>query len=106
MVNKAGTEAQAKMIFDNMADVARRHLSVSLDFMGFVPQDGKLCLGRRVTGAIPATASAAAFSRIAESLADWPCPDDEERGLKHFMECLLLSSQNSSSNAATAGGAI
>jgi flagellar biosynthesis protein FlhG len=106
MVNKAGTETQAKMIFDNMADVARRHLSVSLDFMGFVPQDGKLCLGRRVTGAIPATASAAAFSRIAESLADWPCPDDEERGLKHFMECLLLSSQNSSSNAATAGGAI
>jgi flagellar biosynthesis protein FlhG len=106
MVNKAGTETQAKMIFDNMADVARRHLSVSLDFMGFVPQDGKLCLGRRVTGAIPATASAAAFSRIAESLADWPCPDDEERGLKHFMECLLLSSQNSNSNAATAGGVI
>jgi flagellar biosynthesis protein FlhG len=105
MVNKAGTETQAKMIFDNMADVARRHLSVSLDFMGFVPQDGKLCLGRRVTGAIPATASTAAFSRIAESLADWPCPDDEERGLKHFMECLLLSSQNSSSNAATAVGA-
>lgn len=105
MVNKAGTETQAKMIFDNMADVARRHLSVSLDFMGFVPQDGKLCLGRRVTGAIPATASAAAFSRIAESLAGWSCPDDEERGLKRFMECLLLSSQNSSSNAATAGGA-
>ena len=98
MVNKAGTETQAKMIFDNMADVARRHLSVSLDFMGFVPQDGKLCLGRRVTGAIPATASAAAFSRIAESLADWPCPDDEETGLERFMECLLLSSQNSSSN--------
>lgn len=106
MVNKAGTETQAKMIFDNMADVARRHLSVPLDFMGFVPQDGKLCLGRRVTGAIPATASAAAFSRIAESLADWPCQDDEETGLERFMECLLLSSQNSSSNAATAGGAI
>ena len=49
------------MIFDNMADVARRYLAVSLDFMGFVPQDGKLCLGRRVAGAIPATASAAAF---------------------------------------------
>jgi flagellar biosynthesis protein FlhG len=105
MVNKAGTETQAKMIFDNMADVARRHLSVSLDFMGFVPQDGKLCLGRRVTGAIPATASAAAFSRIAESLADWPCPDDEERGLERFMECLLLSSRNSSADAATAVGA-
>jgi flagellar biosynthesis protein FlhG len=74
--------------------------------MGFVPQDGKLCLGRRVTGAIPATASAAAFSRIAESLAGWSCPDDEERGLRHFMECLLLSSQNSNSNAATAGGVI
>jgi flagellar biosynthesis protein FlhG len=105
MVNKAGTETQAKMIFDNMADVARRHLSVSLDFMGFVPQDGKLCLGRRVTGAIPATASPAAFSRIAKSLADWPCPDDEERGLERFMQCLLLSSQNSSSNAAAAVGA-
>ena len=106
MVNKAGTETQAKMIFDNMADVARRHLAVSLDFMGFVPHDGKLCLGRRVTGATPVTAADAAFRQIAESLADWPCPDDEERGLKRFMECLLLSSQNSSSNAATAVGAI
>jgi flagellar biosynthesis protein FlhG len=105
VINKAGTEAQAKMIFDNMADVARRHLAVSLDFMGFVPQDGKLCLGRRATGAPPATASAAAFRRIAESLADWPSPDDEERGLERFMQCLLLSSQNSSSNAATSVGA-
>lgn len=105
VVNKAGTETQAKMIFDNMADVAKRHLSVSLDFLGFVPQDGKLCLGRRVTGTIPATASAAAFLQIAESLADWPCPDDEERGLERFMKSLLLSSQNSSFNAATAVGA-
>lgn len=105
VVNKAGTEAEARMIFDNMADVARRHLEVSLDFMGFVPQDGKLCLGRRVAGAIPATASAAAFRQIAECLADWPCPDDEKRGLERFMQCLLLSSQNSSSNAATTVGA-
>ena len=105
VVNKAGTEAQARMIFDNMADVARRHLAVSLDFMGFVPHDGKLCLGRRVTGATPVTAADAAFRGIAESLTDWPCPDDEERGVEHFMQCLLLSSQNSSSNAATAVGA-
>ena len=53
LVNKAGTEAEAKMIFDNMADVARRYLAVSLDFQGFVPSDGKLCLGRRVAGAAP-----------------------------------------------------
>jgi flagellar biosynthesis protein FlhG len=105
VVNKAGTEAQAKMIFDNMADVARRYLAVSLDFTGFVPQDGKLFLGRRVTAAAPATASGAAFRRIAESLADWPSPDDEERGLERFMQCLLLSSQHSSSNAATSAGA-
>ncbi len=105
VVNRAGTETQAKMIFDNMADVARRHLAVSLDFMGFVPQDGKLCLGRRVAGTFPTTASAAAFGRMAESLADWPCPDDEERDLERFMQCLLLSSQNSSSNAATSVGA-
>ncbi len=105
VVNKAGTEAEAQMIFNNMADVARRHLAVSLDFMGFVPQDGKLCLGPRVASTFPATASADAFRRIAGSLADWPSPDDEERGLERFMQCLLLSSQNSSSNAATSVGA-
>ena len=105
VVNKAGTEAEAKMIFENMAEVARRHLAVSLNFMGFVPEDRKLCLGHRLDGTFPATPSAAAFGRIAESLADWPCPDDEERGLERFMKCLLLSSQNSSSNAATAVGA-
>lgn len=105
VVNKAGTETQAKMIFDNMADVARRYLAVSLDFMGFVPQDGKLCLGRRVTGAVPATASAAAFHRIAESLAEWPCPDNEERSVERFMTSLLLSSRNSSAATAAAAGA-
>ncbi len=105
VVNKAGTEAEARMIFDNMADVARRHLAVSLDFTGFVPQDRKLCLGRRATGAIPVTATATAFNRIAESLADWPCPDEKERDLEHFMECLLSSSRNSNSNTAIAVGA-
>ena len=110
LVNKAGAETEARVIFDNMAKVANRYLAVSLDFMGFVPSDDKLRQsirrGRPVIESFPDAASTAAFHRLAESLTRWPChesdDDSEGKGLKGFMQCLMQGSQGSPINVAVA----
>jgi flagellar biosynthesis protein FlhG len=93
LVNKAGTEAEAQMIFDNMGSAAMRYLGVSLDFVGFIPPDDKLCLGRAVAEAFPAAVSASAFRSVAESLINWPSQEGDSKRLERFMQCLLQSNQ-------------
>jgi flagellar biosynthesis protein FlhG len=107
LVNQVGAESEARMIFDNMARVASRFLSVSLDFLGFVPPDDKLRQSLRsgspVIEAFPAATSAAAFRRAAESLTRLPCRQGEDKsqgtGLEGFMQRLLQSNRNPHINA-------
>lgn len=102
LVNQVSAETEAQMIFDNIARVASRYLSVPLDFIGFVPPDDKLRQsirsGRSVTEAFPAATSVAAFRRAAEALTSLPCRQDEDKsqgtGLEGFMQRLLQSSRN------------
>ena len=102
LVNQVGAESEARMIFDNMARVASRFLSVSLDFLGFVPPDDKLRQSLRsgspVIEAFPAATSAAAFRRAAEALTSLPCRQGEDKsqgtGLEGFMQRLLQSNRN------------
>lgn len=106
LVNKARNETEAGMIFGNMAGVASRYLGVTLEFMGFVPQDGKLCLGPPVNGVFAGSASATAFRHAAESLTHRPCQDGETkgegRGLERFMQWLLQSNQSGTPNTVMA----
>jgi flagellar biosynthesis protein FlhG len=96
LVNKVGDETEAKKIFDNMARVASRYLSVSLDFIGLIPPDDKLRQsirrGRAVTNSFPASASAIAFGRAAELLVNRTPGngENEERngGMRGFMQSL------------------
>lgn len=80
LVNKVKSEQAAHTIFDNISSVARRHLSVSLDYMGFIPMDEKLRrstqLCRSVVDAFPASPSASGFKKIAVDLFCCSCPDD------------------------------
>jgi len=92
LVNKVRTEAEARLIFDNMESAARHYLALPLDFTGFIPQDGRLSLGRTVAGKVEAR-SASAFRRAAESLAQWPSSQTDGRGLDDFVECLLHGAQ-------------
>jgi len=102
LINKTAVEAEARMIFENMASAATRYLGVSLDFMGFIPLDGKLCMGQAVAEAFPAAASAAAFRRAAESLTEWPCQEGESRRLERFIQRLLQSNHGSQGDRASA----
>ncbi|WP_048811679.1 MinD/ParA family ATP-binding protein [Methylobacillus flagellatus] len=63
------SEAQAHVVFNNIAAVAHRHLDIKLDFAGLIPSDEHLNiaakLGRNVIEAFPKTKAAAAFKALA-----------------------------------------
>jgi flagellar biosynthesis protein FlhG len=111
LVNQVGTEAEAQMIFDNMAKAATRYLEVSLDFVGFVPTDDKLRQsirsGRPVIQAFPAAASAAAFRRAAESLTRLPCRENEDKsqgkGLEGLMQRMVQGGRSTRIDSIAAG---
>lgn len=65
-------EAQARLVYANLAQTANRYLAVSLHFMGSIPADDHLSraarLGRSVIEAFPLALASAAFRRIAGQL--------------------------------------
>lgn len=102
VVNRVSSPEEAGVVFNNMAKVASRFLKVSLDFMGFVPEDEKLHranqFDRTVVDAFPAAEAAQSFRMLAEKIEQWPHPGGEQGQLEAFMQRLIQSSQ------ATAGG--
>jgi flagellar biosynthesis protein FlhG len=67
------TEAEAKVVYDNMSSAATRYLAVTLSSMGSVPADEYLHraarLGRAVVDAFPLAGASVAFRRLAGRLA-------------------------------------
>jgi len=77
LVNNVASESSARTIVRNMADVARRYLRVSIDFMGHVPPDEKLRHAARlrlpVVAAFPAATASVSFRSLAQAITSWPC---------------------------------
>ena len=67
------TEAEAKVVYDNMSLAATRYLAVKLSFMGAVPADEYLHraarLGRAVVDAFPLAGASVAFRQLAGRFA-------------------------------------
>ena len=67
------TEAEAKVVYDNMSSAATRYLAVTLSSMGSVPADEYLHraarLGRAVVDACPLAGASVAFRRLAGRFA-------------------------------------
>ncbi|QJE00910.1 MinD/ParA family protein [Massilia forsythiae] len=67
------TEAEAKVVYDNMSSAATRYLAVTLSSMGSVPADEYLqraaSLGRAVVDAFPLAGASVAFRRLAGRFA-------------------------------------
>ena len=105
LLNKVRSEPEASVIFDNIAQVAERHLSVSLDFMGCIPSDEKLRrstqLCRPVVESFPASVSAAGFRKLADILLRRPCSGDYGSGVENFMQRLVRSSRLEMANSTT-----
>ncbi len=66
------TEAQAQVVFKNIAQVAKRFMQIELEFFGAIPKDEHLSkaakLGRSVIDAFPMAVASTAFKQIAQRL--------------------------------------
>jgi flagellar biosynthesis protein FlhG len=97
------------VVFSNMAKVAKRFLKVSLDFMGFVPQEEKIHratqLGRTVVDAFPDSTAAQAFRDLAEKMEQWPHPAGEQGQMEAFMQRLVQSSRATAAEPSRTGRA-
>mgnify|MGYP000859651641 FL=1 len=66
------TDAQAKVVFNNISSVAKRYMRVDLEFFGAIPKDDHLSkasqLGRSVIEAFPLATASSAFKKMALKL--------------------------------------
>ncbi|HLP98509.1 MAG TPA: cellulose synthase operon protein YhjQ/BcsQ [Sideroxyarcus sp.] len=98
VVNKVAGEREALAVFDNVAQVARRHLQVRLEYLGYIPVDEKLKratqLCRPVVEAFPSAPSAYAMREIAQGLLRTPRAGDEGHDvLASVMQRLMRQSR-------------
>lgn len=72
VVNKAANPHEARAVFDNMAQVASRHLRIQLNYAGYIPVDEKLHratqLRRPVVEQHPGGAASRCFDDLAREL--------------------------------------
>ena len=67
------SQAQAQLVYNNIAQVAKRFLKLELEFIGVIPQDESLIkadkLGRSVIDVFPLAKATSAFKSISTKLA-------------------------------------
>lgn len=100
VVNRARNAAEAKNIFSNVAQVARRHLSVRVEYLGYIPVDEQLKratqLCRPVVEAFPLAPSAQAFAELERNLMLLPAAvDGDTGGLPHVIQRLIQQARTS-----------
>ena len=82
------SEAEAKVVYDNMSSAASRYLAVQLTSMGSVPADEYLQraarLGRAVVDAFPLAGASVAFRQLAGRFAMAGMPQLGRGGSSHF----------------------
>lgn len=94
VVNKACNEQAARLVFNNVAQVARQHLQVYVEYLGYIPFDEKLKraaqLCRPVLDLFPNAHSAQAFGELGRNLMLSPVTECEESGsMPHIMQRLI-----------------
>jgi flagellar biosynthesis protein FlhG len=98
VINKVGSEREALAVFDNMSLVARVHLQVRLEYLGYIPVDEKLKratqLCRPVVEAFPSAQSSYAIREVAQGLLRAPSvADDGHDALGSVMQRLMHQSR-------------
>lgn len=102
LVNKVNSEVESLRIYQNLYKVARQYLSVTLEYAGFIPNDGKLRhagqLCQPVAEVHPNSPSALNFEYLAQRILRSSCPDKYGGGVKNFMQRLIRNSHLSMAN--------
>lgn len=99
VVNKVRDEREALAVFDNISQVARHHLQVQLEYMGFIPLDENMKRAtqacRPVVEAFPSAPAALAMREVAQGLLRAPSllNFDEQDRLSGVMHRLMSQSR-------------
>jgi flagellar biosynthesis protein FlhG len=97
LVNKVRSHADARSIYENIAQVATQRGVAVLDYAGAVPLDDSLKLAsqmcRPVLFQAPDSPSATAFRDLAADIQYWQQGQGEQGGVEHFLQQLLHLSQ-------------
>jgi flagellar biosynthesis protein FlhG len=93
LANMTRAVGQGEAVFRRLQRVTDRYLTVSLDFVGEVPEDGALHKAiqaqRAVVDLFPGSPAAQAFRRLAQTVTRWPLPLGPSGRLEFFFERLL-----------------
>jgi len=94
VVNMVNNDVEARAIFNNMAQLAKRNLDVHLEYMGYIPADEKLQratqLCRPVVELFPAAHCSEAFGDLANNLMKIKdITDEETSSLTRIMQRLV-----------------
>lgn len=93
LANLVQNLTEAKEVHENLRRVAERFLDVTLNFMGFVPQDEWLRRAVRrqqaVVQAYPNCAASQAFVQLARKVESWGSPKGARGNLEFFVERLV-----------------
>jgi len=105
VVNKVRDEHDALRLFDNISQVARHHLQVQLEYMGFIPMDENMKRAtqtcRPVVEAFPSSPAALAMREVAQGLSRTTSPmSDEQARLSHVMQRLMGQSRRGTTGVA------
>jgi flagellar biosynthesis protein FlhG len=97
LVNKVKTQADARSIYENIAQVAVQRGIAQLDYVGAIPLDDSLRLaaqlGRPVLIQAPDAPSSHAFRDIAADLLLWQRSEGDNGNVEQFLQQLLHFSQ-------------
>lgn len=76
LLNRMDSADEAQAVGHNFAYTAERYLGVTVDYLGFIPNDERLAragdMRTSVVEAFPVAQSTSQFRRLAESLLRWP----------------------------------
>ncbi len=101
VVNKVSTEREALVVFDNIAQAARHHLQVQLEYMGYIPPDENMKRAmqvcRPVVEAFPSSPAALAIREVAQGLLRTPSlMNNSQEGLSGVMQHWLRQTRRGS----------
>jgi flagellar biosynthesis protein FlhG len=104
LANMVINPIEAREIYESLRRVAERFLDVTLNLMGFVPQDEWLRRAVRkqktVVEAYPNSPSAEAFFSMAKKVEQWGMPKGARGNLEFFVERLVNSDRQLVGSAA------
>ena len=93
LANMTRTAGQGESVFRRLQRVTDRYLTVSLDYVGEIPDDQAVARSiqaqRSVVELYPGSPAAAAFRRLVSAASRWPLPAGPSGRLEFFFERLV-----------------